>query len=156
MAASETTPTIAAIVLMPVKLLGGLLDGLVRLVAGGLCTRDERRADALRDSLLRDHALGDVAPRRQLEHHVEQRSLDDRAEAARAGLALERAVGDLPHRVLGEDELDAVVAEEALVLLDERVLRLLEDLDEILAPELVHGGDDRKPADELRDQAEVE
>src|SRR3954447_20501372 len=136
--------------------LRGLLDRLVGLVAGGLGARDERRADALRDALLRDHALGHVPSRRQLEHHVEQRALDDRPQAAGAGLALERAVGDLPHRVLGEDELDAVVTEEALVLLDERVLRLLEDLDEVFAPQLVHGGDDREPADELRDQPEVE
>src|SRR5262249_28135561 len=80
--------------------LRGLLDLFVRLVAGGACTRDERRTDALRDALLRDHALRHVAPRRQLEHHVEQRSFDDRTKAARAGLTLERAVGDLPHRVL--------------------------------------------------------
>src|SRR5204862_964341 len=85
----------------------------------------------------------------------EQRALDDGAQAARAGLALERTVGDLPHRVLGEDELDPVVAEEALVLLDERVLRFLEDLDEIFPPELVHRRDDREPADELGDQPEV-
>src|SRR5215471_13890212 len=149
----NSTPT--SIALMGGRL-RGLLDRLVRLVAGGLCARDERRADALRDRLLRDHALGDVAPRRKLEHHVEQRGLDDRAEPAGTGLALERAVGDLPHCVVGEDELDVVVAEEALVLLHERVLRLLEDLDEVLAPQLVHGGDDREPADELRDQPEVE
>src|SRR5205085_4026238 len=66
-----------------------------------------------------------------------------------------RTVGDLPHRVLREDELDPVVAEEALVLLDERVLRFLEDLDEIFPPELVHRRDDREPADELGDQPEV-
>ena len=62
--------------------------------------------------------------------------LDDRAKAASARLALERLVRDLPERVLGEDELDRVVVEEALVLLDERVLRLEQDLDEILAREL--------------------
>src|SRR5215469_2758063 len=138
------------------KRLRGLLDRLIRLVAGGLGARDERRADALRDRLLRDYALRHVAARRQLEHHVEQSRLDDRTQPARTGLALERAVGDLPHRVLGEDELDPVVAEEALVLLHERVLGLLEDLHEILAPQLVHRGHDREPADELRDQAEVE
>ena len=49
-----------------------------------------------------------------------------------------------------------VVAEEALVLLDERVLRLRQDLDEIVAAQLVHGRDDRQAADELGDQAEVE
>ena len=49
-----------------------------------------------------------------------------------------------------------VVPEEALVLLDERVLRLGQDLDEILAAQLVHGRDDRQAADELGDQPEVE
>ena len=78
--------------------------------------------------------------------------LDDRAEPACAGLALERLVRDLPERVVGEDELDVVVVEEALVLLDERVLRLEEDLDEVVTRELVHRRDDRQPADELRDQ----
>src|ERR1700751_5004539 len=137
--------------------LRGLLDRLFGLVAGvGAAARDERRADALPDALPRDHALGDVTPGRQLEHHVEQRALDDGAQPACAGLALERAVGDLPHRVVGEDELDPVVPEEALVLLDERVLGLLEDLDEVLAPKLVHGRDDREASDELRDQPEVE
>src|SRR5438477_10068400 len=110
---------------------GGLLDGLVGLVVGVRAgARDERRADTLRDRLLRDHALRHVAARRQLEHHVEERAFDDRPQTTRAGLTLERAVGDLPHRVLGEDELDAVVSEEALVLLDECVLRLVEDLNE--------------------------
>src|SRR5262249_49591934 len=93
---------------------------------------------------------------RQLEHDVEQRVLDDRAQATRTGLALERLVGDLPERVVGEDELDVVVAEEALVLLDERVLRLHQDLHEILAMQLVHGGADRQAADEVGDQPEVE
>src|SRR5437763_10206132 len=146
----------SAAVAFLLKELRRLLDRLVGLVARlRPAARDERRADALRDALLRDHALRDVPPRWQLEHHVEQRSLDDGAEPTRAGLALERTVGDLPHRVLREDELDPVVAEEALVLLDERVLRFLEDLDEIFPPELVHRRDDREPADELGDQPEV-
>src|SRR5205823_3393418 len=41
-------------------------------------------------------------------------------------------------------------------LLDERVLRLGEDLDEILAAQLVHCRENREPADELGDQPEVE
>src|SRR5207244_7046023 len=97
----------------------GQLVGLEDAAAG----RDEGRLQALLDRLLRDHALGDVLARGQLEHHVEERVLDDRAEAAGAGLALERLVRDLPQRVLGEDELDVVVGEEALVLLRARVLR---------------------------------
>src|SRR5215211_1503287 len=104
---------------------GAVGDGPELLV--GHAVRDERRVQALRDRLLRDHALGDVASRRQLEHHVEQRALDDRPESAGACLALERAVGDLPERVVREHELDRVVAEETLVLADEGVLRLGED-----------------------------
>src|ERR671918_692357 len=130
-------------------LFGQLFGLFVQLApAGG----DERGPQALRDRLLRDHALGDVAPGGQLEHDVEQRRLDDRAEAAGAGLAVERLVGDLPERVVREDELDRVVGEEALVLLDERVLRLEEDLHEVLPRELVYRGDDGEPPDELRDE----
>src|SRR5215208_856400 len=114
--------------------------------------RHERRAQVPLDCLLRDHALGDVLAGRELEHDVEQRMLDDRAQSAGAGLALERLVRDLPERVVGEDELHRVVVEEALVLLDERVLRLEQDLDEILARQLVHRRDYGQPADELRDE----
>ena len=44
-------------------------------------------------------------------------------------------------RVVGEDELDPVEAEEALELLDERVARLGEDRDQVVARELVHRAD---------------
>src|SRR5688572_7668761 len=139
--------------------LGGLfgeerLVGLFLGVRAG--ARDERGANPVRDRLLGDHALGDVLAGRKLEHHVEQRRLDDRPKPASPGLAHERPVGDLPERVVGEDELDVVVPEEPLVLLRERVLRLHQDLHEVLALELVHGRDDRESADELGDQAERE
>src|SRR5881394_1617729 len=123
-------------------LLGRLFGELFGLVVGGRPARHERRLELLRDRLLRDRALDDIVPRRQLEHHVKERRLDDRAQSPRPGLAHERLVRDLPERVLGEDELDAVVAEEALVLLDQRVLGLGEDLNEVLTLELVHGRDD--------------
>ena len=55
--------------------------------------------------------------------------------------------------VVGEDELDAVEGEEALELLDERVARLGQDRDQVVARELVDGRDHRQAADELRDQA---
>ena len=59
-------------------------------------------------------------------------------------------------RVVGEDELDAVEGEEALELLDERVARLGEDRDEVVARELVDGAHDRQAADELGDQPVVD
>src|ERR671916_344801 len=88
--------------------------------------------------------------------HVEQDLLDDRAQAARAGLPGERLLGHRDERVVGEDELDPVEAEEALELLDERVAWLGEDRDEVVARELMHGADDGEAADELRNQAVVD
>ena len=82
---------------------------------------DQGRAPALGDRLLGDHALGDVAARGQLELDVEQRLLEDRAQAAGAGLALQRLVGDRLEAVLGEDQLDVVELEEALELAGQRV-----------------------------------
>src|SRR3954454_4105464 len=134
----------------PARLRGFFGELFVLVVCAG--AGDERGLDALLDRLLGDRALDDVVARRQLEHHVEQGALDDRPQAAGAGLALERLLGDLPEGVLGEDELDVVVGEEPLELARERVLRLGQDLDEVLALQLVHRGDDRQPADELRDQ----
>src|SRR6478736_6187362 len=128
---------------------GGLL-----LAALGL-TRDEGRGDVVLDDLPGDDHLGDVAPRRHVVHHVEEDLLDDRAQAAGAGATLEGRLGDRVDGVVGELELDAVEVEELLVLLDERVARLGEDLDERLAVELVHAGDQRQATDELGDQAEL-
>src|SRR5262249_32188789 len=102
------------------------------------------------------HALLDVAAAGQLELHVEEDLLDDRPQAAGAGLALERPVGDRGQRLVGEDQLDPVELEEALELLRERVARLGEDLDEVVARELVDGADDREAADELRDEPVVD
>src|SRR3954467_6764507 len=117
--------------------LGGL--GLTRTVLFGDGLGDQRRRDALLDGLARDDALLDVAARWQLELNLEEDLLDDRAQAAGAGLALERLVGDGLERVAAEDELDRVEGEEALELLDDRVARLGEDRDQVLARELVHG-----------------
>ena len=87
-------------------------------------------------SLVTTH-LRHVAARGELELDLEQDLLDDRAQPARAGLALERLVGDRRQRVVGEDELDAIELEEALELLDERVARLGQDQHQLVAGELV-------------------
>ena len=67
----------------------------------------------------------------------------------------EGAVGDRLERVVGEDQVDVVEAEEAPVLAHEGVLGLGQDLHQVLARELVHRGDDRQAPDELRDQPVV-
>src|SRR5206468_13121304 len=94
----------------------------------------------------------DVAPGWELELHLEEDVLEYRPQAARAGLALEGAVGDGAERVVREHQLDAVELEEALELLDQRVARLGEDRDEVVPRELVDDRDDRQAADELGDQ----
>src|SRR4051795_11667360 len=115
----------------------------------------ERRAETLLDGLLGHDALLDVATGRQLELHVEQGLLEDRAQAARPGLAGQGLVRNRGERLVGEDQLDAVELEEALELLHERVARLGEDPDQVVAAELVHGAHDRQAADELGDEPVV-
>src|SRR6185503_19584602 len=107
----------------PVRI-GGRLYARVRWSASGrlglwrvaLVGRlgDERRLDAALDRLLGHDALLDVPAGGQLELDLEQDLLDDRAQAAGAGLAFQRTVGDGLERVVGEDQLDPVEAEEAL------------------------------------------
>src|SRR6266540_5824958 len=77
-----------------------------------------------------DHHLADVVERRQLVHRIEQDLLEDRAQAARAGLAREGALRHRTERRGTHFQLDAFHQEQPLVLLDERVLRLGEDLDQ--------------------------
>src|ERR671914_2138713 len=81
--------------------LGALVPAVVLF---GRRLGDQGGLQALLDRLLGHHALLHVAPRRQLELYVEQRLLEDRAKPARAGLSVERAVGDRLQRVVGEDQ----------------------------------------------------
>ena len=105
---------------------------------------------------LRDHDFLDPVHGGQVEHRVEEDGLHDRAQAARAGLAVDGPAGDRPHRLLGDGELDALQLEQALILLDERVLRLGQDLDQRRLVEILERRDDRQTADEFRDQAELQ
>ena len=82
--------------------------------------------------------------------------LEDRAQAAGAGLARQRLAGDRAQRGLADLELDAFHAEHLLVLLDERVLGLDQDLDQRRLVELVERRRDRQAADELGNQAELD
>src|SRR4051794_40716268 len=68
----------------------------------------QRGLEDILDRLLGDHARLYVAARRQLELNVGQGLLEDRAQPAGAGFAVERAVGDRLERVVGEDQLDPV------------------------------------------------
>src|SRR5581483_5744671 len=126
-------------------------------VLGGLFLGDrdshERGRSTVLDRVPGYDALAYVPPGGELELDLEEDLLDDRAQAAGAGLALERTVGDRVQGLLGEHQLDPVELEEALELLDQGVARLGEDLHELVAAELVDRAHDREAADELGDQA---
>ena len=98
----------------------------------------------------------DAVEARQLEHGVEQDAFHDRAQAARAGLARDRLAAIALQRVLGEVEADVLHLEQPLVLLDQRVLRLGQDLDQRRLVEVLERRDHRQAADEFRDQAELQ
>src|SRR4051812_26134809 len=87
-----------------------LLVDLARRSPAGL--REERGAHVPLDRLARDDALLDVIATGQLEHHVHEGVLDDRPQAASAGLTLDRLLGDRTEGALGEDELHLVIRKE--------------------------------------------
>src|SRR5690606_28438534 len=91
---------------------------------------------------------------RQLEHRIEQDRLHDRTQAACTGLALNGALRDGDERVLVEGQVDILHLEQALVLLDQRVLGLGQNLDQSGFVEILERGQHGQTADEFRDQAE--
>src|SRR3546814_18588416 len=100
--------------------------------------------------ILVEYDVIDAVERRQVEHGVEQYAFQYRTKPARAGLALDRAARDRRKRILGKAQLHALHVEQLLILLDQRVLRLGEDLDERRLVQVFPGGDQRHTADEAR------
>ena len=117
---------------------------------------DVERPGGSLDDLLGDHDLLDPFQARQIEHGVEQDAFHDRAQAARAGLAVDRLAGDGAQRFLGKRQIDRFHLEQPLVLLDQRVLRLDQDFLQRRLVEILKRRDDRQAADEFRDQAVFE
>src|ERR671910_2848515 len=133
---------------------GALLPAFA--LAWGDLTRHERGVDVLEHDLAVDHDPSDVVPAGHLVHDVKENLLHDRPQPAGAGAPQQRLVGDRVDGVVGELQLDVVDLEQPVVLLDQRVARLGEDPDQSVAVERADRGDDRQPADELRDQAELQ
>src|SRR5258708_40080460 len=76
--------------------------GLPLVLLGELELRFQRVADGA----LRDDAAPDVGTRRDLEHRVQQRLLDDRLQRARTGTAEQGELRDCVERTFFKDELD--------------------------------------------------
>src|SRR3546814_3021544 len=71
-----------------------------------------------------------------------------RTKPARAGLALDRAARDRRKRILGKAQLHALHVEQLLILLDQRFLRLGEDIDERRFVKVFQGREYRQTAHE--------
>src|SRR5690606_27265432 len=133
---------------VPPLLLGRLL--LARCLA-----RNDRGRGTVDHGVAGDHHARDVVVGGHVEHDRGEHLFHDGPQASGTGLAQHREVSDRLERVALELELDPVELELALVLLDERVLRLGEDVHE---GDLVERGDrshDGQPADELGDEPEL-
>src|SRR6185312_4508019 len=124
---------------------GGRADRQVPYAGGGK-PRTRGAARELADLLLATRDL-------RLVGVDEERLLDDRSKAPRAGTALERPLRDRSERMVAKLEFDPFHGEEFLVLLHEGVLGLREDLHERVRVELVQDRHDRQASHELRDQA---
>ena len=92
----------------------------------------------------------------QVEHGVDQRELQDRAQPARAGLARQRLARDGRQRRRADLQFHAVHHEQLLVLLDQRVARLGQDLHHRLFGQLAQRGHHRQAAHQFGDQAELD
>src|SRR5450756_404548 len=112
----------------------------------GAAEHDVFRDDALLDLLLRGHAV----------HDVQHDFLEDDLQTPGADVTDERLFGDLFHGVVREMQVHVLEVEKRLVLLDEGILRFLQDGDERRTVEVVQRGDDRNARDELRDHPELD
>ena len=134
-------------------------EWLSRLLARGTpfdVAGHQQRVHVLEHRLAGDDDPLHVLAARHLVHDRHQDLFQDRPQPAGAGPAQDRLVGDGLERVVGELQVDAVQLEQPPVLADQRIARLGQDPDERLAVEVVHAGDDRQPADELGDHAELQ
>src|SRR6185295_15363731 len=123
------------------------VPGLARLLV------EHDRLNSTGDDFLVDHALFDVPLRWDRIHQVEHQVFEDDPQASGSDVSREGLAGDRDDRLVGELELHALELEHRLVLLDQAVLRLLEDAHQRLLVELLQGRHHRQAADELGDQA---
>src|SRR5206468_8442684 len=92
----------------------------------------------------------------ELIHQIEHELFKNDAKSAGADVAFDGIQGDPFERVIRKLQLHILVFEQALVLLDERVLRTSENVDQRFLVQVVQSGHNRNAADELRNHAELD
>src|ERR1019366_3632797 len=100
--------------------------------------------------------LFDALKARKLKHRIEQDAFHDRAQTTRAGAPVDGFFGDDVQGLVLEREFRVFHFEEALILLDERILRLGQDFLQGVFVEIVERRDYRQSADEFRDQSKLQ
>src|SRR5450432_4260649 len=103
-----------------------------------------------------NHDLAHVLKRGQFIHRVEQYLFQNRAQAARAGTALERLARYGAECLVAELQFSAFQLEHALELLDDRVLRFGEDPDQRRFVEFFQRGHDRQTPDKFGNQTKLD
>ena len=116
----------------------------------------QQRIGVVHHVVFRDGAFHDVLHAGDLIHDFLHDLLDDRAEAAGAGIALDGLTGDSMDGSVFDDELYTVHGQQFLVLLDEGILRFGQDLDKGFFLQRMKGYDDRETTDEFGDEAEFQ
>mmetsp|Transcript_22982 Transcript_22982/g.65262 ORF Transcript_22982/g.65262 Transcript_22982/m.65262 type:complete len:446 (-) Transcript_22982:1137-2474(-) len=122
---------------------------------GGRPALHEQRLLDAGDSLFVHHHCLDIRLLGQHKHGLREDVVHDGAQAARAGLAVVRHLGDPAQRAVGDKELDALQPKQRPVLLGQTVLGLGQDLDELVDRKLRGGQHVREAADELGDHAKA-
>ena len=103
-----------------------------------------------------NHDLFHAIHSRQIEHRVQQYIFHNRPQAARASLPVDRAFGDGRQGVIRERKLGVLEFEQALVLFDQRVLRLSQDCDQRVFIQVFQCRNDGQSTNEFRDQAKFQ
>jgi len=132
--------------------------GYFLIFSGRFCrfAINKQRFRTVRDRIFIDHDFHDVLLVRQFVHHVEQRVFQDGPQASGTGLARQCFFRNRVQCGRTDFQFRAFHFQQFRILLDQRILRLDQDLDQRLFRQFAQGGDDRQAADEFRDQAELD
>src|SRR5688572_5492368 len=116
----------------------------------------EQRRYVVGHALRRDHYLAHVIAGWDVEHDIAHDALEHGAQAAGSSAALQCLVRDRAHGVAVEGQTNSLELEDLVVLLEQRVLRLLKNSDQRVFVERLQRDVHRQTADQLGDQTEAQ
>ena len=117
---------------------------------------DVKRTSFAFDDFGTDNDLFDAIQAGQFKHGVKQDAFHDRTEAAGASAPLYRLLGDNSERLFLNRQVGILHLEQALILLDERVLRLRENLLQGILVQILKRRDNGKTSYEFGNEPEFQ